>query len=114
MYRFEVYLKNGKRHKVYYDLDKPDVIRISKMDFTADDTYLDGAYCVTSNDEVFNALTANGFTVSRPMKGKVDYCVRLPQEMAKMVSDTAAATGSHEATVIRSAVAFWIENGCPM
>ena len=114
MYRFEVYLKNGKRHKAYYDLDKPNVIQLMKMEFAADDSYLDGAYCVTSNDEIFRALQTNGFTVSRPMKGRVDYCVRLPEEMAVQVNNAAAAEGMHEATVIRQAVAFWIENGCPL
>ena len=114
MYRFEVYLKNGKRHKAYYDLEKPNVIQLMKMEFAADDTYLDGAYCVTGNDDVFKALQSNGFTVSRPMKGRVDYCVRLPEEMARHVIATADAEGMHEATVIRSAVAFWIENGCPI
>ena len=114
MHGFEVYLKNGKRHKAYYSLDKPNVIQLMKMEFSADDTYLAGAYCVTINDDVYKALQANGFTVSRPMKGRVDYSVRLPEEMAQQVNNAAAAEGMHEATVIRQAVAFWIENGCPL
>lgn len=114
MYRFEVYLKNGKRHKAYYSLEKPNVIQLMKMEFTANDTYLSGAYCVTSNDEVFQALQSNGFAVSRPMQGRVDYSVRLPEEMAAQVNNAAAAEGMHEAAVIRQAVAFWIENGCPL
>lgn len=114
MYRFEVYLKNGKRHKAYYDLEKPNVIQLMKMDFAADDTYLSGAYCVTSNSEVHKALVENGFTVSRPMKGRVDYSVRLPEEMARHINETAAENGMHEAAVIRHAVGFWIEQGCPV
>ena len=114
MYRFEVYLKDGKRHKVYYDLEKPSVIRMNKMEFAANDTIMEGARCVTGSEAAYEALKANGFTVTRPIKGQANYSVRLTEEMARQVSSVAEVEGMYEGAVIRQAIAFWIENGCPL
>ena len=113
MYRLDVVLKNGKRHRAYYDPDFPGVVRISKLALRPDDGYLDGATYITSNDELLDMMRENGFNVIRPNADKVDYCVRLSADLAQVVANTAAATGSHEAAVIRRAVEYWIKSGCP-
>ena len=113
MYVMDVILSNGKRHKAYYDPEKPGVVRISKLAFQIGDSYLDGARFITGNDAAFDALTALGFTVTRPGHGKTDYSVRLPRELAGRVAAYAEASGEPEAAVIRRAVRCWVKNGCP-
>ena len=74
---------------------------------------MQGAVCITSNRGVREALSIYGFTVEKPRADRVDYSVRLPIEMARMVDKTARQYKTHNATVIRYAVKRWVEDGCP-
>ena len=112
-YRVDVILNDGKRRRANYDTDSPQIIEMSKYKFGADDVMLKDAVLVIGNSDAREMLVQNGFTVQKPDKGN-NFCIRLTDDLAQHVFRLAKETGCNEASIIRTALIYWLDNGHPM
>lgn len=113
IYRVDVILNDGKRRRAIYDSDRQKVVEMSKCKFGADDVMLEGAVLITGNAEARELLEQNGFTVQKPDKGN-NFCIRITDELAQQIFALSKETGCNEASLIRTALVYWLDNGHPM
>lgn len=113
VYRLDVILEDGVRRKARYDSEKPDVVEIAKCPFGPKDVMLKDAYFITTNPELKQMITSNGFSTERPNKSN-NLCVRMDDAMSDQVFEIAQKHGKKQAAIVRIAVQYWLDNGHPM
>lgn len=113
VYRLDLILADGTRRRAVYDSRAPQVVEMARNRLTAQSDILNGAVIVTSNAEASKLLEINGFSVQQPQKGN-NFCIRFTDDLAQEIFRLSKDTGKNEASLIRTAVVYWLENGHPM
>lgn len=113
-YRVDIVLADGTRRRGFVDLTCPDIIKSANFAFHSDDKVLEDATIITGEQSVYCALKENGFRVAEPNSGSSVFTVRLRAELARHITKVSNTSGISAASVISSAVEFWVENGTPL